>query len=59
MYAPNMKSQYEAFLELVEVALRETTSSSESLVLLGDALHRWALIMQLEKVLLDSMVTLT
>ena len=35
MYAPNSESQYEAFLEEVEVALGKTTSS-ESLVLLGD-----------------------
>ena len=35
VYAPNIKSQYEAFLEEVEVALAKATSS-ESLVLLGD-----------------------
>ena len=35
VYAPNIKSQYEAFLEKVEVALGKATSS-ESLVLLGD-----------------------
>ena len=35
VYAPNIESQYEAFLEEVEVALGKTTSS-ESLVLLGD-----------------------
>ena len=35
MYAPNIESQYEAFLEEVEVALGKATSS-ESLVLLGD-----------------------
>ena len=35
VYAPNMELQYEAFLEEVEVALRNATSS-ESLVLLGD-----------------------
>ena len=35
VYAPNIKSQYEAFLEEVEVALGKATSS-ESLVLLGD-----------------------
>ena len=34
MYAPNIESQYEAFLEEVEVALGKATSS-ESLVLLG------------------------
>ena len=34
-YAPNIESQYEAFLEKVEVALGKATSS-ESLVLLGD-----------------------
>ena len=35
VYAPNIESQYEAFLEEVEVALGKATSS-ESLVLLGD-----------------------
>ena len=35
VYAPNMKSQYKAFLEKIEVALGKATSS-ESLVLLGD-----------------------
>ena len=35
MYSPDIKSQYEAFLEDVEVALGKATSS-ESLVLLGD-----------------------
>ena len=35
VYAPNTESQYEAFLEEVEVALGKATSS-ESLVLLGD-----------------------
>ena len=35
MYAPNIESQYEAFLEEVEVALGKATLS-ESLVLLGD-----------------------
>ena len=35
VYAPNIASQYEAFLEEVEVALGKATSS-ESLVLLGD-----------------------
>ena len=35
VYAPNIESQYEAFLEEVEVALEKATSS-ESLVLLGD-----------------------
>ena len=35
MYAPNIESQNEAFLEEIEVALGKTTSS-ESLVLLGD-----------------------
>ena len=35
VYAPNMELQYEAFLEEVEVALRNATSS-ESLVLLGE-----------------------
>ena len=35
VYAPNVESQYEAFLEEVEVALGKATSS-ESLVLLGD-----------------------
>ena len=35
VYAPNIKSQYEAFLEEVEVALGKATSS-KSLVLLGN-----------------------
>ena len=35
VYTSNMKSQYKAFLEKVEVALEKATSS-ESLVLLGD-----------------------
>ena len=35
VYAPNMKSQYEAFLEEIEVALGKTTSS-ESLARFGD-----------------------
>ena len=35
MYAPNLKSQYEAFLEEVEVALGKA-SSLKFLVLLGD-----------------------
>ena len=35
VYAPNIESQYEAFLQEVEVALGKATSS-ESLVLLGD-----------------------
>ena len=35
VYAPNIESQYEAFLEEVKVALGKATSS-ESLVLLGD-----------------------
>ena len=35
VYAPNIESQYEAFLEEVEVALGKATSS-ESLALLGD-----------------------
>ena len=35
VYARNVESQYEAFLEEVEVALRKA-ASSESLVLLGD-----------------------
>ena len=35
MYAPNVESQYEAFLEEVEIALGKATSS-ESLVLFGD-----------------------
>ena len=35
VYAPNIESRYEAFLEEVEVALGKATSS-ESLVLLGD-----------------------
>ena len=35
VYAPNMESQYEAFLEEVKDALGKATSS-ESLVLLGD-----------------------
>ena len=35
VYAPNMESQYEAFLEEVKVALEKATSS-ESLVLLCD-----------------------
>ena len=35
MYASNIESQYEAFLEEVEIALAKVTSS-ESLVLSGD-----------------------
>ena len=35
VYAPNKESQYEAFLEVAEVALRKATLS-ESLVLLGN-----------------------
>ena len=35
VHTPNMQSQYEAFLEEVEIALGKATSS-ESLVLLGD-----------------------
>ena len=35
VYAPNMESHYETFLEEVELALRKATSS-ESLVLMGN-----------------------
>ena len=58
MYAPSIESQYEAFLEEVEVALGKATSS-ESLVLLGDFNAYVASTMQPGKVLLGNMVTLT
>ena len=56
--APNIKSQYQAFLEEVEVALGKVTSS-ESLVLLGDYIAHVASTMQPGKVLSGNMMTLT
>ena len=58
VYAPNMKSQYEAFLEEIEVALGKATSS-ESLARFAISMHMWASTMPSRKVLLGNMVTLT
>ena len=58
VHAPNIASQYEAFLEEVEVALGKATLS-EFLVFLAISMHMRASTMQPGKVLLCSMVTLT
>ena len=58
VYASNIESQYEAFLEEVEVALGKATSS-EPLFFRVISMHMWASTMQPGKVLLGNMVTLT
>ena len=57
VYAPNIESQYEAFLEEAEVALGKATSS-ESLVLLGDFNAHVGIDSAIWKGVID-MVTLT
>ena len=56
VYEPYVESQYETFLEDVEVALGKAIFS-DSLVLLGDFMHMWGSTMQPGKVLLGNMVT--
>ena len=58
VYAPNIESQYEAFLEEVEVALGKQLHQNP-LSFWAISMHMWASTMQPGKVLLGNMVTLT
>ena len=58
VYAPNIESQYEAFLEEVEVAL-EKQLHQNPLSFWAISMHMWASTMEPGKVLLGNMVTLT